>query len=222
MGYRLENKDINLNEKKFTKIAQGKTGNIFKCNGYAIKVFNNYAEDIIDLETAKYLTGIRTNRIILPNKLLFYNNGFKGYSMKLVKKDPRQRKIINCPTDELIRNVEIIEEDIKILSDKKVLLNGINPENTTFNGKLYLTDPSKYRILDIESTEELEKLNNYQFYILLTNLIIKELNKSHISASTIQRMKELLSLKDDSIYYSDYLGEILEDNSSIKTLIKKI
>ena len=222
MGYRLENKDINLNEKKFTKIAQGKTGNIFKCNGYAIKVFNNYAEDIIDLETAKYLTGIRTNRIILPNKLLFYNNGFKDYSMKLVKKDPRQKKIINCPTDELIRNVEIIEEDIKTLSDKKVLLNGINPENTTVNGKLYLTDPSKYRILDIESTEELEKLNNYQFYILLTNLIIKELNKSHISASTIQRMKELLSLKDDSIYYSDYLGEILEDNSSIKTLIKKI
>ena len=110
MGYRLENKDINLNEKKFTKIAQGKTGNVFKCNGYAIKVFNNYAEDIIDLETAKYLTGIRTNRIILPNKLLFYNNGFKGYSMKLVKKDPRQKKIINCPTDELIRNVEIIEE----------------------------------------------------------------------------------------------------------------
>ena len=109
MGYRLENKDINLNEKKFTKIAQGKTGNVFKCNGYAIKVFNNYAEDIIDLETAKYLTGIRTNRIILPNKLLFYNNGFKGYSMKLVKKDPRQKKIINCPTDELIRNVEIIE-----------------------------------------------------------------------------------------------------------------
>ena len=50
MGYRLENKDINLNEKKFTKIAQGKTGNVFKCNGYAIKVFNNYAEDIIDLE----------------------------------------------------------------------------------------------------------------------------------------------------------------------------
>lgn len=222
MGYRLENKDINLNEKKFTKIAQGKTGNVFKCNGYAIKVFNNYAEDIIDLETAKYLTGIRTNRIILPNKLLFYNNSFKGYSMKLVKKDPRQKKIINCPTDELIRNVEIIEEDIKTLSDKKVLLNGINPENTTFNGKLYLTDPSKYRILDIGSTEELEKLNNYQFYILLTNLIIKELNKSHISASTIQRMKELLSLKDDSIYYSDYLGEILEDNSSIKTLIKKI
>ncbi len=222
MGYRLENKDINLNEKKFTRIAQGKTGNVFKCNGSAIKVFNNYAEDIIDLETAKYLTGIRTNRIILPNKLLFYNNGFTGYSMKLVKKDPRQKKIINCPTDELIRNVEIIEEDIKTLSDKKVLLNGINPENTTFNGKLYLTDPSKYRILDIESTEELEKLNNYQFYILLTNLIIKELNKSHISASTIQRMKELLSLKDDSIYYSDYLEEILEDNSSIKTLIKKI
>ena len=35
-------------------------------------------------------------------------------------------------------------------------------------------------------------------------------------------MKELLSLKDDSIYYSDYLEEILEDNSSIKILIKKI
>ena len=29
MGYRLENKDINLNEKKFTRIAQGKTGNVF-------------------------------------------------------------------------------------------------------------------------------------------------------------------------------------------------
>ena len=79
-----------------------------------------------------------------------------------------------------------------------------------------------------KSTKELSK--KVDFEIIFVNdgskdntlQIIKELNKSHISASTIQRMKELLSLKDDSIYYSDYLGEILEDNSSIKTLIKKI
>ena len=57
---------------------------VYKYKNSALKVFKKENDTPIDPYTADYLTSISTNRILLPQKLLFYNNAFKGYSMKLV------------------------------------------------------------------------------------------------------------------------------------------
>ena len=173
MGYRLDNKDIDISRKRLTKIANGKTGDVYKYRDKALKVFKLDRETPIDLETAEYLTSISTNRILLPRNLLFYNNTFRGYSYKLVSKKGLGKKITTISKDELVGNIAIIERDIETLSNKQVLLNGIDPENTIFNGNLYLVDPSQYTKLDIYSVRELEKLNKYQFHLLLLLLCSK-------------------------------------------------
>lgn len=222
MGYRLDNKDIDISGKRLTKIGNGGTGDVYKYRNSALKIFKTDKETPMDVETAEYLTTISTNRVLLPRNLLFYNNTFKGYTYKLVSKKGSGKKITTIPKDELVGNISIIERDIETLSNKQVLLDGIEPANTIFNGNLYLTDPCKYTKLDIYSTKELEKLNKYQFHLLLISMISSELKKAGISSKLEKQVKELLNFRDENENSSDFLIDIIDDNDSIKQLTKKL
>ena len=221
MGYKLDDKDITLTRKNLKKIGTGKTGDVYKYKNSALKVFKKEKDTPIDTYTADYLTSLSTNRILLPQKLLFYNNAFKGYTYKLVSKKGTGNRMIMLPIDELVENVSIIEKDIETLSNKQVLLNGIEPDNTIFNGRLYLTDPTGYTILDIMSTEELEKLNKYQFHLLFTMLLSQELKRNNFSSSSVTEIRELLEMKDSIDNTSEYLKELLGDNETFKQFAKR-
>ncbi len=222
MGYKLDDKDITLTKKNLKKIGTGVTGDVYKYKNSALKVFKKDKDTPIDYETASYLTGISTNRILLPEKLLFFNNAFRGYTYKLVSKKGMGNRMIMLPKDELIENSSIIEKDIETLSRKQVLLNGIEPSNTIFNGRIYLTDPTSYSVLEDTSTEYLEQLNKYQFHLLFTALIIQELGRINFQKSTINEVKELLEMKDSSDNTSYYLRELLEDNDTFKQFVKRM
>ena len=222
MGYKLDDKDIKLTKKNLKKIGTGVTGDVYKYKNSALKIFKKDKNTPIDPYTADYLTNISTNRILLPEKLLFYNNAFKGYTYKLVSKKGMGNRMIMLPKDELIENSSIIEKDIETLSRKQVLLNGIEPSNTIFNGRIYLTDPTSYSVLEDTSTEYLEQLNKYQFHLLFTALIIQELGRINFQKSTINEVKELLEMKDSSDNTSYYLRELLEDNDTFKQFVKRM
>lgn len=222
MGYKLDNKDVDISGKRLTKIGNGGTGDVFKYHNSALKIFKEDRETPIDEETAAYLTTISTNRVLLPKKLLFYNNTFRGYTYKLVSRKGSGKKLITIPKDELIGNISIIERDIETLSKKQVLLNGIEPTNTIFNGNLYLADPCRYTKLDSYSTKELERLNKYQFHLLLTTMITSELRKGNSSSKVEKQIKELLGLKDEDVNSSDFLIDAISDNDSIKQFVKKL
>lgn len=222
MGYRLDNKDVNITGKRLTKIGNGMTGNVYRYKNMALKIFNPDKEVPIDTETATYLTTISTSRVLLPQKLLFYNHQLRGYSYKLVHKKNNGRSIITLPKDELIGNVAILERDIERLSKKQVLLNGISPENSIFNGSLYLVDPSKYTILDLFSTEELERLNKYQLHLLLSSLITTDFRKNGCDNSLESEVRELLSIRDDNENSSDFFADIMTGSNNFKEFVKKI
>lgn len=221
MGYRLENKQIDLSGKQ-TKMYSGKTGDVYRYRSCALKVFREGIPTPIDKETAKYLTSITTERVLLPKKLLFYNNAFRGYSMKLVPKKGAPKKVISTPKKELVSSIEILERDIELLSTKRILLNGISPDNTILNGEIYLSDPSRYTILDVEQTEELEKINKFQLHLLLGELITTELHRENYSPATINRMKEILNLRDNDEDSSSYFEELIDGQENIRQMVKKI
>lgn len=222
MGYRLENKEIDLSRlRKVTFLPNQKAGDVYRYKNYVIRIFKD-GEKVIDEETANYLTGISTDRIILPRKLLFYNNAFKGYAMKLVPQKGAGKRIITTPKGEFISSVEALERDIEILSQKKVLLNDINPGYTLYNGKLYLVNPVNYTTLAIGDQFALEKLNIFQLHLLLTELITGELRRTKCSTTTINYLRELLGLRDNDTRSSSYLKEVMEGQENIKELVKKI
>ena len=222
MGYKLEGKDIKLTKKNLKKIGTGVTGDVYKYKNSALKIFKKEKKSPIDLKTADYLTSISTNRILLPQKLLFYNNAFRGYTYRLVAKKGMGNRMIMLPKDELIEDISIIEKDVETISGKQVLLDGIEPKNTIFNGNLYVTDPTKYSILEEIDESELEKINKYQIHLLIIALISQELRKANISVKLEKEIKELLDMKDSSDNTSEYLKDVLGDNRTIKEFVKKM
>ena len=64
-------------------------------------------------EVASYLTGIQTSRILLPRKLVFYQDAFRGYTLRLVQKKGNSKKLIALPGENLVTNAEMIEQDIR-------------------------------------------------------------------------------------------------------------
>mgnify|MGYP003571246522 CR=1 FL=1 len=222
MGYRLENKEIELEGlRKLSFTPTQKAGDVYRYKNYALRIFKE-GEEPIDQQTAKYLTDISTDRIILPRKLLFYNNAFKGYTMKLVSQKGSGKRISTTPKEDVLESIVALEKDIETLSQKKVLLNGATPGYTLYNGSLYIVDPSNYRILDAVDTSSLEQLNQFQLHLLITELIAADLRKARVQQSTIQHLKEILNLRDNEQTSSDYLRELLQGQSNIKGLVKKI
>ena len=227
MVYKLEDKNIDLNDKKkYPLIAKGKNGNVYEYGTSAIKVFGNTDEPPISEDTAKYLTTINTERVLLPRKLLFYDGAFSGYSLKLVPKKNNVKKLINSPVEQLIDNVEVLEKDIRSISRKKILLSDMSPENVKYNGTLYISDPSKYTLLELPQTgdldKELEKINCYQLHLLLTELFAEELRKINFPKSSIYRLREIFSLKDSDQQSSKFLSDIIDSQGTIKEMVKKI
>ena len=222
MGYRLENKPVDLSGiKSLSYVPATKAGDVYRYRNYALRIFKD-GEKTIEREVARYLTSISTDRILLPKKLLFYNNTFKGYTMKLVSQRGSSKKIVTTPKEEFLDSVECLETDIETLSQRKVLLNGISPGYTWYNGDLYLVDPSRFTVLDVGDSDDLEKINKYQLQLLLTELITSELNKLNYPSSTIRRVKEIMGLRDNDQNPSDYLYEIIGDQKDIKQFVKKI
>lgn len=222
MIYKVGNRKEDLSGKKITKIASGEKGDVYKYKDEAIKIFKPYEGLPMNEETAEYLSKISTSRILMPKKLVFYQDAFCGYTLRLVHKKGSRRKIIDLPGEDLIRNTEIIEDDIETLSNKRVLLNGITPDNVVFNGRLYLTDPAHYKILELSGVKELETLNRYQFHVLLTQLVMRELKRTNTPSSSIAYMEDLLKMKDIEQPTSDYLSEIIEPKDTIKQIVKKL
>lgn len=222
MGYRLENKEVDLGGlRPLTYVPSKKAGDVYKFRNDAIRVFRE-DEHPIDEDTARYLTTISTDRVLLPKKLLFYNNAFRGYTMKLVSQKGANKKIIGAPKRDLIESIEVVEADINKLSQKKVLLNNTGIGHTLYNGDLFLVDPSKYRLLEYGDSDSLRRLNQYHLHLLVGEMITTELRKINFPQSSINHMKEIMELRDIDQTTSEYLNSVIGEQKDIKQLVKKL
>lgn len=222
MGYKLDDKDIKLTGKQWTKIGTGAKGDVYKYRNMALKIFKEDRDTPIDVDTAEYLSNISTDRIVLPINLLFYNNSFRGYTYKLVPKKGTGNRMIMLPKGDLVQDIRLLERDIEKLSNKQVLLSGIEPTNTIFNGNLYITDPTGYRVLEGCDSFELEKLNKYQLHLLLISLIVAELRKNNFKSKVQTDVKSLLEMKDVSMDSSEFISDVIGNNETLKQFVKKL
>ena len=221
--------------RKLKLIKSGKTGKVYKWkNNKILKIFSkNQPENKcpMDLETAEILSKINSESryIILPLDLVFNKNDYekknlKGYVCQNIDKKGN-KNITKMSKRKLIENIQEIEDDIELLSSKNILLDGLNAENTIFNGYLYISDPANYIKFEEESVRN---INMKLFQQLLIDLTTRDLRKLKVSKGKIEQVAELLYLKDDEVLNSIYLKDILDtptytdDIDNILTLTKKL
>ena len=234
MKYQINNECITPDIiRKLKLIKSGKTGKVYKWkNNKILKIFSKNPPEKkcpMDLETAEILSKINSESryIILPLDLVFNKNDYekknlKGYVCQNIDKKGN-KNITKMSKRKLIENIQEIEYDIELLSSKNILLDGLNAENTIFNGYLYISDPVSY----IKMKDEVRNINMKLFQQLLIDLISRDLRKLKVSKTKIEQVAELLYLKDDEVLNSIYLKDILtsiysDDIDNILTLAKKL
>ena len=224
MEYKLDGKKISIPGKGMIRIGKGLTGDVYKYKNKALKIFHDEENPPMDMDTAKFFTGIHTERIFLPEELLVgckpSKEILRGYTFARVPKIGLSRRIINLPKEELEEVIYPVEEDVRELSKRQVLLNGIEPGNCIFNGDLYISDPALYRKLNTSSIKELEAVNMLQVHMLLSSLILSEVRKLNLGPSVEKRLKELLESREDDETISEFLYGLICPSETIKQFVK--
>lgn len=222
MGYKLENKDIRINNVNL--IGYGTKGNVYKYRREAIKIFPNgdIPDGVIDKDSCEVLKKISTQAILLPRKTATYNHQFAGYSLKLVQKNTHGN-IVTMRKGDLIDSVSTLENDISILSNNRVLLDGITPNNVLISDQIYITDPSRYTLVydDRLNSARLLTFNQFQLYLLLCEMITSGLKKCGVPNSELKKMRHVLDQKDDDVLPSEYFDSLLDTHSTFKSYVKK-
>ena len=180
MKYQINNEFITPDIiRKLKLIESGKTGKVYKWEKNKIlKIFTKNPPENkcpMDLETAEILSKINSGSryIILPLDLVFNKNDYekknlKGYVCQNIDKKGN-KNITKMFKRKLIENIQGIEYDIELLSSKNILLDGLNAENTIFNGYLYISDPTNYIKIEEESVRNIN-MNLFQQLLILDNL----------------------------------------------------
>ena len=226
MIYRLENRKINLD--KMVPTSNFKDGYIYNISKLSkpsiLKFYSKNFNELPDEDQMRYFTKIRSIHILLPTKLLFANDKFSGYTLKSVSKNGIFGKMITTPKDVLIDNLCIMEDEIKELSKRSIILKGMNHQDTVYNGELFITNPDNYLVIDnnnSDTTLKIEDVNTFLFNNLLQEIFSHELNGEKVNKSSINKFSELLSQKDLIVKNSDYMDDII-DSENIREYVKRI
>ena len=223
MGYKLENKDIRINNVNL--IGYGDKGNVYKYRKEAIKIFPNgvVPDGVIDEEACEVLKKISTQAILLPRKTARYNQQFAGYSLKLVRKSSANGNIVTMRKSNLIDSISILEDDIYTLSNNRVLLDGITPNNVLVSNHIYITDPSRYIVVEDKrlNSSKLLDFNQFQLYLLLCEMVTSGLKKCGVGSAELKRVRRILDKKDDDVLPSEYFDDLLKTSTSFKSYVRK-
>ena len=203
-----EKLEFSEEELNFRYLEEGQEGIAYIWKDKVIKVYKDQKRiPSINEETASYLSKIPTKRILLPIDLVYdENHNFIGYTTKFILNHNRS-VIKRLPVSKIKKELELIREDIFLLSDKKVALMDFHLDNFCYDGGFYMIDPGTYKIVDYDKKKVL--LENIRYY---SEFFLRDLLFTTIKFT--KKEKDALDLLNDSC---DYISDML-DNSDRKVV----
>lgn len=222
--------NIPIDEKPF---GEGSEGKVYKINEEIYKIYHQGAfnEGYGNKQNFhSYLIGIDTKQIILPDALIWdLESKYLGYKTKLVKgKQKDKTGIIKIPSEQFIKNLQILENDIKVLSEKHVLMADTSPINYIFNNEdntMNIIDPGRYRISKSFKSDCL--LSNEEQYKELIEILLyldfikfKPVGPKRKELSLKQYLKE--QLRDSNLKYSEFFENVLQKHDDVESYAKSL
>ena len=190
-------------------------------NDFVMKIHHDKPEKTtLDKETCKIIKNIDTERIKLPNELIYDEDGnYLGYTIDYV--DYKKPKIRSLKISKLVDDFYTLERDIDKLTKNNIYVDDLNIGNTIFSDGIYICDPGSFSIA--EEKDEKRYLNYYN----RTNINEYEIdeiifNLFRFTTRERNRIRDLIFSDDE--YLSDilkYLGFDKEEkaNNYFKQLV---
>lgn len=212
MRYKVGNKQIEINEEDF--IGEGNESIVYKYYDIVLKIYKKFVrKDRLTEEEVNYLRYLVTKRILLPKDSIYDEDDiFSGYSL-LYEESYSKDNIKKMKVRDLKKELELIREDIELLSSRNISLEDFTYDNLIYNGSLYITDPGSFKLLGGFNTKiykENIRIFNYFFVKDVLSRILKLTKKEQSN----------LELLVDS---SGYVGDILSDeDKTVSSYIRNV
>lgn len=212
---------INFSERDldYMYLDEGTEGIVYRYKKDALKIYNEFSSKCrLDEDTARELTLIGTNRILLPRKLLHnISSKFVGYSTMLLERySPKY--IANMKMSYFNEECSLLCQDCDTLGDRHVDIEDLNSDNMIYDGNIYVCDPGSYKIRSNDSIFQVKKHNREVMKKFLVESILKQSSK--LSRREQNNLNNHFLLDDYPI--EDILCEEADPNETVKTYVKRI
>lgn len=206
-------------------LGSGMEVNVYKVKNKVVKLYKNYCKKIrLTKEDCDRLTKIKTKRILLPTTTLEDKKGnMIGYKMKYIS-DLGKDSFFKLNKENLTKELELLEEDINILSDNSIHIRDLGYMNTVYHNGLYLIDSGSYDILKQSSKykDMAYRMNQDEIDEYLIGLIENYANDKYKDTSKIALMIKNIRKKiySNNLRPLKYFKNYLEEDN-IDELIEK-
>lgn len=212
------------------KIGEGLEVECFLIDGNVEKYFktNHQKKIILNKDSIEKMKNIKTERILLPtSEITDQQNNLLGYKMKYIN-NLGIDSFFKLERKELRKENELIRKDIEELSDKKIIMEDLLDENTSYNKGLYIIDPGAFRFdnsIDINQAYgiNIDLINNYLIFEVIRNYHLNRYNKNSNFASSYSFSKMINKEynRSGSNDVLEYLSNI-EENSLDEFIEKRV
>lgn len=226
-------KHVNTNSNIFNdknKLGSGIEGKVYKVNNDIYKLFHSTKNTTLTEELCIYLSSIKTKQIRMPETILYNENGeFCGYTTFYLNKG-NGLHFGNMTVQEFFTNLNVLYQDVNLLSQKHIKLEDINLFVTS-DYKIYAVDVGKYQFLSEVDTKDIEKNNE----VLLNDSIVDLFQNCFVNTPIVAKVRDYfkeIPLKKESFvkelhilldYYSDvnsFLSDLYDELVSDKKIGK--
>jgi len=182
-----------------------------------LKVFNE-KESIRKLKDMEYLQEIKTTNIVKPNKFLFINHDFYGFSMDIIKGS--MLAYINPTTHikDFLKSLLNVEEDLRKLSKKYLCNTDLNALNIIYSREKkqsYVIDSNSIYYFGNRSYEQCLINNLIALYLQVLSVLSKVASFEFTDNMFLLRTREQIKYYTDFIInieeYFNYIKEALEN-----------
>ena len=183
MKFYIDDKVFDYDEDELEEIfiGEGEEGSCYRVhdyvNNFVMKIHHKKPEKIIlDEDTCKVISNIDTERIKLPNDLIYDKDGnYIGYTVDYV--DYKKPKIRNLKIGRVVNEFYKLEKDVDVLSKNNVYIDDLNIYNTIFSDGIYICDPGSFSLAENKLQERYVgyynklRINEYEISEILFNLL---------------------------------------------------
>ena len=207
-----------LNEME--ELGRGACSVVYKCDDNSvIKVLNEAGKEMFDKENFSNIVGINNDTCVFPKKTLLIDGEFKGYTMDYIQGEMLHDIIKKIDLKTLTKAIKKVENDLKLLSKEKILLQDLN-----HGGVMWEDKESRIKIIDTDFFYKENLAQEEQCYssnITSFNTLI-EMELGILNGQDTEVIRYLQNKPEYNTLYKEYMiGSLIGENKSVTELIDK-
>ena len=212
---RLKSSDL----EQLQNLGRGACATVYRyVENLVIKVFNDKGMELHDNEGFSGLVGVENETCVFPKCTIEIDQQFQGYAMQYVEGEELLKVIKELNLESLISAIQKVEEDLKLLSQNKIMFEDLNQGGIMWSHKdgIKIIDTDFFKRCDDITEEECYSHNIKDF----NTMIEMELG---ILTGQYNNIINFLQSNDEysQLYIEYFISSLNGNNMSVTKLIKK-